>query len=317
MWGYAIKRCVIALILVWAVATIVFSVIHLIPGDPAELLSSMGGILPPPETLKALREKMGLNQPLLEQYLSYLAGLLQGDLGNSLLDNVNIAEEIGTRLPRTLELVLVSTTLSIIIGIPLGTFAAVKRGRFLDYGLSWLAGLQLSIPVFVIGTVLVLIFAQTLRWVPAGGHVAFYEDPVKHLIHLSMPVFTISLGLSAVIFRMARTSVIETMDREWVRTARAKGLSNNDVLLRHVVRNSMGPVLTVIGLHVGTLLGGTVLVEYVFNWPGLSGFLVDAVEQRDYPAVQSIVLVISFLFIMINLAVDLLYSLLDPRIQYK
>lgn len=317
MWRYVLKRCLVAIVLVWAVATIVFSVIHLIPGDPAELLSSMGGILPPPETLKALREKMGLNQPLLDQYFSYLTGLLKGDLGNSLLDNVNIAGEIGTRLPRTLELILVSTVLSIIIGIPLGTFAAVKRGRILDHLLAWLAGLQLSVPVFVTGTLLVLIFAQTLRWVPAGGHIAFFEDPLKHLIYLSMPVFTITLGLSAVIFRMVRTSVIETMDCEWVRTARAKGLTNKTVLLKHVVRNSMGPVLTVIGLNVGSLLGGTVLVEYVFNWPGLSGFLVDAVEQRDYPAVQSIVLVISFLFIMINLAVDLLYSFLDPRIQYK
>ncbi|MCB9945746.1 MAG: ABC transporter permease [Geminicoccaceae bacterium] len=315
MWGYALKRTLVALILVWVVATIVFSVLHLIPGDPAVLLSSSGGVLPPPEAVEALREKMGLNRPILEQYGSYLAGLLHGDLGRSFTDGYPIVEEIATRLPRTIELILAATLLALLIGMPLGTLAATHRGSWTDRLLSWMAGLQLSMPVFVIGTLLILLFAQTLRWVPAGGYTPFGEDPVRHLIHLSMPAFTIAVGLSAVIFRMVRTTVIETLERDWVRTARAKGLPRKEVLRRHVVRNALGPVVTVVGLHVGTLLGGTVLVEYVFNWPGLSGFLVNAVELRDYPAVQSIVLVISFLFIMINLVVDLLYSVLDPRIR--
>ncbi|MCB1969605.1 MAG: ABC transporter permease [Geminicoccaceae bacterium] len=315
MWGYALKRTLVALILVWVVATIVFSVLHLIPGDPAVLLSSSGGVLPPPEAVEALREKMGLNRPILEQYGSYLAGLLHGDLGRSFTDGYPIVEEIATRLPRTIELILAATLLALLIGMPLGTLAATHRGSWTDRLLSWMAGLQLSMPVFVIGTLLILLFAQTLRWVPAGGYTPFGEDPVRHLIHLSMPAFTIAVGLSAVIFRMVRTTVIETLERDWVRTARAKGLPRKKVLRRHVVRNALGPVVTVVGLHVGTLLGGTVLVEYVFNWPGLSGFLVNAVELRDYPAVQSIVLVISFLFIMINLVVDLLYSVLDPRIR--
>jgi len=315
MWGYALKRTLVALILVWVVATIVFSDRNLIPGDPAVLLSSSGGVLPPPEAVEALREKMGLNRPILEQYGSYLAGLLHGDLGRSFTDGYPIVEEIATRLPRTIELILAATLLALLIGMPLGTLAATHRGSWTDRLLSWMAGLQLSMPVFVIGTLLILLFAQTLRWVPAGGYTPFGEDPVRHLIHLSMPAFTIAVGLSAVIFRMVRTTVIETLERDWVRTARAKGLPRKEVLRRHVVRNALGPVVTVVGLHVGTLLGGTVLVEYVFNWPGLSGFLVNAVELRDYPAVQSIVLVISFLFIMINLVVDLLYSVLDPRIR--
>lgn len=317
MWGYALRRCVVAVLLVWGVATIVFSVLHLIPGDPAVLLSSSGGVVPPPEVIEALREKMGLNRPVLEQYFSYIGGLLHGDLGRSFQDNYPIADEIATRLPRTLELIVTATILSVLAGLPLGTIAAVRRSRALDRIFSWLAGLQLSMPVFVIGTLIILLFAQTLRWAPAGGHIAFMENPVRHLVHLAMPAFTIAIGLSAVVFRMVRSTVIETMEQDWVRTARAKGLARRVVLRRHVVRNSLGPVLTVVGLHVGTLLGGTVLVEYVFNWPGLSGFLVNAVEQRDYPAVQSIVLVISFLFIMINLGVDLLYSVLDPRIQHS
>ncbi len=317
MWGYALRRCGVAIILVWVVATIVFSILHLIPGDPAVLLSSSGGVLPPPEAIEALREKMGLNRPILEQYLGYLGGLLRGNLGHSFTDGYPIADEIATRLPRTIELIVAATLLAIAVGLPLGTLAAKRRGRWPDRLLSAMAGLQLSMPVFVIGTLLILLFAQTLRWVPAGGYARFTEHPLQHLVHLSMPAFTIALGLSAVIFRMVRTTVIETLERDWVRTARAKGLARKSVLRRHVVRNALGPVLTVVGLSVGTLLGGTVLVEYVFNWPGLSGFLVGAVEQRDYPAVQSIVLVISFLFIMINLLVDLLYSVLDPRIRHS
>ena len=210
MWGYVFRRCVVAILLVWVVATIVFSILHLIPGDPAVLLSSSGGVMPPPEAIEALREKMGLNRPILEQYFSYLGGLLKGDLGRSFQDGYPIAEEIWTRLPRTIELILAATFLAIIIGLPLGAAAATRRGTMLDRLLSWLAGLQLSVPVFVIGTLMILLFAQTLRWVPAGGHVPFADDPMRHLVHLAMPAVTIAIGLSAVIFRMARSTVIET-----------------------------------------------------------------------------------------------------------
>ena len=317
MLNYALRRILVAIVLVWVVATIVFSLLHLIPGDPAALLSSSGGVLPPPETIEALREQMGLNRPILEQYTSYLMGILRGDLGVSFQDGYPIASEIATRLPRTLELIIAATLLAVAVGLPLGTLAARRQGSVLERVLSAIASVNLSMPVFVIGTLLILVFAQKLRWVPAGGYVSFLEDPWMHLVHLSMPAFTIAVGLSAVVYRMARASVLETLQRDWVRTARAKGLAERQVLRRHVVRNSLGPVVTVVGLNVGTLLGSTVLIEYVFNWPGLSGFLVSAVEQRDYPAVQGIVLVTSFLFILINLAVDLLYSVLDPRVGHQ
>ena len=317
MLGYAIRRILVALVLVWVVATIIFSLLHVIPGDPAVLLSASGGVLPPPEAIEALREQMGLNRPLWDQYTSYLLGILQGDLGASFQDGYPIGAEIATRLPRTLELIVAATILSLAIGIPLGALAARRQGSALERTLSALASVQLSMPVFVIGTLLILVFAQRLRWVPAGGYEPFLDDPWKHLVHLSMPAFTIAVGLSAIIYRMTRTTVLETLERDWVRTARAKGLPPRQVMRRHVVRNAMGPVMTVVGLSVGTLLGSTVLIEYVFNWPGLSGFLVSAVEQRDYPAVQGVVLVISFLFILINLAVDLLYSVLDPRVGHS
>jgi peptide/nickel transport system permease protein len=316
MWGYAIRRILVAIVLVWVVATIVFSILHLIPGDPAELLASSGGVLPPPEALAALRAEMGLDRPILVQYAEFIGGLVQGDLGRSFQDGYPIADEIARRLPRTIELILAATLLAVAIGLPLGAVAARGQGGALDRVLSALASLQLSVPVFVTGTLLILVFAQTLRWVPAGGYTAFAQDPVRHLVHLSMPAITIAIGLSAVVFRMSRATIIETLGRDWVRTARAKGLPRGRVMRRHVVRNALGPVVTVVGLNVGTLLGGTVLIEYVFNWPGLSGFLVTAVEQRDYPAVQGIVLVISFLFILINLGVDLLYAVLDPRIRH-
>lgn len=317
MWRYVLKRIIIALALVYVVTTIIFLVIHIIPGDPAMLLLSGGGVDPAPEVVAAMRRQLGLDQPILTQYWDYVSGVMQGDFGRSFQDDHPVAEEIAKRLPRTIELIVASAILSVLTGIPLGILAALRHGKIVDRGLALMAGLMLSVPVFVTGTLMVLLFAQKLNWVPAGGFVSWSKDPVQHLIYLLMPATTIAIGFSAAIFRMTRTTVLETLKRDWVRTARAKGLPNNVVLRRHVVRNALGPVMTVIGLNMGTLLGGTVLVEYVFNWPGLSGFLVVAVENRDYPEVQGIVLVISFLFIMLNLLVDLLYSVLDPRIRLE
>lgn len=317
MWRYIVKRVLIALALVFVVTTIVFLVIHLIPGDPAMLLLSGGGVDPAPEVVEAMRRQLGLDLPIWTQYTNYVTGVLQGDFGTSFQDDHPVAEEIAKRLPRTIELILAATTLSVLLGVPLGILAALRHGKYIDRALALGSGLMLSVPVFVTGTLMVLLFAQQLRWVPAGGFVTFFRDPVQHLIFLLMPAATIAIGFSAAIFRMTRTTVLETLKRDWVRTARAKGLPGSVVIRRHVVRNAMGPVMTVIGLQMGTLLGGTVLVEYVFNWPGLSGFLVVAVENRDYPEVQGIILVISFLFIMLNLLVDLLYSVLDPRIRLE
>jgi peptide/nickel transport system permease protein len=242
--------------------------------------------------------------------------LLRLDLGTSLTDDYPVIDEIAKRLPRTIELILAATLLAVAFGLPLGVTAALRRGAPLDRALSALASFNQSLPVFVTGTLLILVFAQQLRWVPAGGYVPFAQNPTQHLVNLLMPALTIAIGLSTIVFRMTRASVLETLDRDWVRTARAKGLPPRHVVRRHVLRNALGPVVTVIGLQMGTLLGGTVLVEYVFNWPGLSGYLVRAVEQRNYPEVQGIVLVICALFVLLNLVVDLLYAVLDPRVRH-
>lgn len=316
MLGYALTRIAVALGLIWAVITLVFLVIHLVPGDPAELLLSQGGVAPDPVAVTELREKLGLDRPILTQYLAYLAGLLRGDLGSSLLDEHSVSAEIALRLPRTLELIFAAGLIAVAFGLPLGTLAALRPGGVLDRIMAAAAGLGLSVPVFVVGTIAILIFAQKLRLVPAGGFVPFSRDPVQHLILLLMPATTIAIGLGAIVFRMTRSSVLEVLQRDYVRAAHAKGLAPRRIVLHHVVRNALIPVITVLALHLGSLLGGTVLVEFVFNWPGLSGYLVRAVEQRDYPEVVGIVLVISIALVLINLVVDLLYAVIDPRVRH-
>jgi peptide/nickel transport system permease protein len=316
MLGYVVRRICVAAGLVLIVATLVFLAIHLVPGDPAELLLSQGGVAPDPATVAELREKLGLDAPLLDQYVNYLAALLHGNLGSSLIDDHSVAAEIALRLPRTLELIAAAAVLAILLGLPAGTLAALHAGSLADRLASAAAGIALSIPVFVVGTVAILLFAQKLRWVPAGGYVPFERDALGHLLVLAMPAGTIALGLAAVIFRMTRTSVLEVAARDYVRAARARGIAPGRIVLNHILRNALLPVVTVLALHLGSLLGGTVLVEYVFNWPGLSGYLVRAVELRDYPEVTGIVLVISILFVLLNLAVDLTYAVLDPRVRH-
>ena len=312
---YLLRRVGLALLLVWIVATIVFMAIHLVPGDPAEILMSSAGSAPDPAAVAALRERLGLNRPLGTQYLDFLAGLLRGDLGASLVDDYPVLDEIALRLPRTLELIAAGTILAVLIGVPAGTWAALHRGGGFDRAASATAAFVLAIPVFVVGTLLVLLLAQTLRWMPAGGYVPFAKSPSQHLLLLTLPAVAIAKGLTAVLFRMTRSSVLDVVAQDHVRTARAKGLRPSRVVLKHIVRNALSPVLTVLGLHMGALLGGTVLVEYVFNWPGLSTPLLRAVEARDYPMVVGIVLVVSALFLTINLIVDLTRPALDPRIR--
>lgn len=309
------KRLATSLVLIWAVATIVFLAIHLVPGDPAELLLSQGGTSPDPQQVAALRAKLGLDKPILVQYVDAMMRFAQGDLGRSLQDGAPVAGQIALRLPRTLELIGAAGLFAILVGIPLGTLAALRRGGPLDRILTGISGLALSVPVFVIGTLLVMIFAQQLRLVPAGGYVPFSQNPVQHLILLLMPALSIGLGLAATVMRMTRVAVLDVLMRDYVRTARAKGLKRGPILRRHVLRNAMMPVVTILALHLGALLGGTVLVEYVFNWPGLSGYLVSAVNARDYPEVVGIILVISVLFVGLNVAADALYVALDPRVR--
>ncbi|WP_431284546.1 ABC transporter permease [Humitalea sp. 24SJ18S-53] len=311
---WLLRRLGVSLALMWVVASIVFLALHLVPGDPAEILLSTGGTAPDAFAVAELRTRLGLDLPLHQQYTAFLAGLARGDLGLSLVDEYPVIDEILLRLPRTLELIFAGTVIALLVGLPTGTLAAVRQGGGFDRGSAAAAAILQSVPVFVLGTVFILVFAQWLRWMPAGGYMPFAENPARHMLLLLLPALAVGKGLAAVVFRMTRASVLDALSRDHVRTARAKGLSPRQVLWRHVVRNALSPVATVLGLHMGALLGGTVLVEYVFNWPGLSTPLLRAVEARDYPMVVGIVLTVSGLFLLINLAMDLVYAALDPRV---
>lgn len=313
---WALQRFGISIALVWVVITIVFLAIRLVPGNPAELLLSQGGVPPDPEAVAALDKQLGLDQPLAVQYAESLGRLMHGNLGNSMQDGTPVAAEIWVRLPRTLELIAAAAVIALVFGVPAGLLAALRRGGLFDLALSGVSAAGLAVPVFVVGTLMVLLLAQTLGWVSAGGYVALSREPLRHFELLLMPASTIALGLFAAVFRMTRTAVLDVSLRDYVRTARAKGVPWPRIVLHHILRNALIPVVTVLALQLGTLLGGTVLVEYVFNYPGLSGMLVDAVNARDYPEVQGIILVISVLFVTLNLAVDLLYAVLDPRIRH-
>jgi peptide/nickel transport system permease protein len=301
--------------MIFMVATAVFMILHVVPGDPVEVMLSANGMPPDPAAVTEMRSRLGLDLPLHEQYTNYLSRLVRGDLGRSFQDNEDVRGNIAQRLPRTLELIGLATVLSLLTGIPLGVLSARKRGEFIDKVLAGVTSLALSVPVFVLGTVFVLVFALLLRVVPAGGFVPFSQSPRQHLLLLLMPSSAIAVGFSAIIARMTRSTVLDVLQQDWVRTARAKGVREGRVLRRHVIRNALGPVLTVTGLQMGSMLGGSVLVEYIFNWPGMSGFLVRAVENRDYPEVQGIVLVTASFFIIVNLIVDVLYSMLDPQVR--
>lgn len=309
------RRILLSLVLLWVVTSLVFLSIHMVPGDPAELLLSAEGGTPDKAAITQLRKDLGLDRPVLSQYLDRMGGLLGLDLGRSMTDDSPVATEIAKRLPRTLELVAAAALLSLLIGIPAGILGALRQGGVFDRLALAASGVAQGIPVFVAGTLMVLVFAQILKWVPAGGFTPFTVDPGRHLLLLMMPASAIALGLSAITFRIVRASVLDVLPLDYVRTARAKGLPQGRIIRRHILRNALMPVITVFALNLGGLFGGTVLVEYVFNWPGLSGMLVSAVNARDYPSVTAVILVISALFIGLNLIVDLLYGLADPRVR--
>lgn len=314
---FIIKRLGITVVLIFSVATIVFFMMHLMPGDP--VLQMLGtDTAPDPVVVGNLREELGLNKPILIQYKDWVINALKGDLGMSYSERIPVIESIGIRLPKTIELAFVSLTLACIIGIPLGVISALKRGKIIDGILMWISSLGISVPVYVLGLVLVMIFSLNIfeldiATLPPSGYYNFSKDPGKHIVRIILPSVTIALGLAASIIRMTRSSVLEALSSGSVQPLRAKGLTERKVVYKHVMRNALIPIITIIGLQLGTLVGGTVLVESVFNWPGLSTLLVRAINFRDYPLIQGCILVMSMIFITTNLIVDILYGLLDPR----
>ena len=313
MGAYIVRRLIQSAVLVFLVASLMAIFIQLLPGDPAYTIL---GDKASPERAAAVRQKLGLDRPIYVQYVDWIGGVAHGDLGNSLISDRPILSDLAKRLPRTIELITVSMILAILIGIPCGVIAANYRNRMPDIVVSLISLIGVSTPVFVSGTLLLLVFGVRLQILPATGYVSITDDPLGHLKHLLMPAVTLALLEAAVILRMTRSSLLEVLSEDYVRTARAKGLGQRIVLYRHALRNALIPVVTIIGIQGGTLLGGTVIVEYIFNWPGVSTYLLAAINQRDYPVIQAIILIIATLFVLLNLATDLVYAVIDPRIKY-
>lgn len=312
---FIFKRLATGIVLVWIVLTLIFVMLQTVPGDPAvQLLTGAGGGSVSPEAVEAMRARLGLDLPVWQQYWNYLTGVFTGDLGTAFRDGREVSAMIIERLPRTLELVLLAVLLALLIGIPLGSIAA-RRGGFVDSSISVLTSIGMSVPVYIIGTIFVLYLSIYLGWFPSGGFREISEDFVGHITRLILPAVALSLGIISIVSRMTRSAVLENLQQDWVRTARSWGIGEKKVFNRYVLRNSLTPVATVTGLQIGSLLGGTVLIEQVFIWPGLSSLLIESVVARDFPVVQGIVIVLSVVFILINLFVDILYGYLDPRVR--
>jgi len=293
-----------AILVVIGVCTLVFLLIHLVPGDPVE---AMLGESARPADRQALREALGLDRPLPEQYLRYLRGLARLDLGQSFQFQRPVAELLGERILPTLELTGAALALALALAVPLGVLAARYRGGVLDSGAMGFSLLGISIPNFWLGPLLILVFSLWLGWTPVSGR----DGPVS----LLLPAITLGTGLAAVLARMVRSSLLEVMEEDYVRTARAKGLSEAAVMWRHALRNAWLPVLTLVGLQLGGLLGGAVITETVFAWPGVGSLLVEAIQNRDYSVVQAGVLLVSLAYVLVNTLTDLVYTLVDPRIR--
>jgi len=306
MWRYLLQRVLGALITILGVLTIVFLLLRLIPGDPARLVA---GLTASQEEVEAVRQRLGLNESLLVQYAIFLGNIVQGDLGTSLYTNKPVMNDIAERLPYTFQLALVTMALTMLFGLPLGILAATHEKTWMDYVISVGSLLGISLPSYALGLLLIVIFAVQLKWLPAAGA----SDGIRSLI---LPSFTLSLIFLAVITRITRGAMLEALRQDYVRTARAKGLPARQVLTRHALRNALLPVVTVLGLQFGGLMSGAVLTETVFGWPGVGLLLTDSIFNRDYPMVQGVVLFIAVVFVFVNLAVDLLYAAIDPRIRY-
>ncbi|WP_172292784.1 ABC transporter permease [Pseudoruegeria sp. HB172150] len=316
MINYIIRRLVQTAITTFIVVSLIFFLVHLLPGDPARTI--LGGMTAQPtaEQIAAVREQLGLDRPLHIQYLTYLRDLARADLGESLVNNRPVLDDILLRVPRTLQIAVPALILATIVGIPLGVVAARRRRRMGDLVISTISVAAFSLPSFVSGLLLVVVFSINLQWLPASGWVSPADDFAGFLSRIILPTIALAVAPAGLIMRMMRSSMLEQLGQDYATTARAKGLTDQKVVYGHVFRNSMMPVVTSLGLQAGFLFTGSVIVENVFNWPGIGNMLLDSVLNRDYPVIQGMVLVVSLAFVLINLITDLTYGLIDPRIRY-
>jgi len=304
MLGYTIRRVLLAVFVLWGVVTVVFVIVRLVPADPALLLAGMDAT---PEQVAALRKQMGLDQPLIVQYLTYVGTALTGNFGNSYTQGVPVMQLVGQVLPNTALLAVLACLLAVIVSFPLGLLAALRVNRLTDRVVTTASLFTQSLPGFWVGVVLMLVFSQLLRLLPSTG----LNSPDA----LVLPVVTVALPFIAILTRMTRSGLLEVVGEGYVTTARAKGLSERVVIFTHATRNALIPVITLVGLEFGTLLGGAVITETVFSFPGIGRLLVNSILFRDYNLVQACVIIIAAAFVIVNLVVDLLYGYLDPRVR--
>jgi peptide/nickel transport system permease protein len=305
MLTYIARRLAVSVVTLLGVTVIAFGLVQMLPGDPARTIA---GLLASDEDVERIRTRMGLDEPLLVQYGQFVSRLVTGDLGESARTRRPVTTEIGARLPKTIELAAAGTIIGSVLGIFAGVVAARFRNRFLDHSVSMGSLIGISMPVYWLGLLLIMVFAVNLGWLPAAG-----ADRRTSII---LPAFTIGLFTMALVARMTRSSMLEVLEQDFVRTAFSKGVADRNVVYRHALRNAFIPVLTVIGIQFGSLLGGAVLTEFVFAWPGIGRLLVDSIFARDFPVVQGIIIVFALMFIVVNLVVDILYSYVNPKIQY-
>jgi peptide/nickel transport system permease protein len=313
MITYILRRLLAMVVVLLGISVVVFSLVHLVPGDVVSILL---GPNTSPQAREALREKFGLNDPLPVQYLRWLGAVLHGDLGTSLRTGQPVLTSILDRCTITLELSALAMGLALLIGIPAGVLGAVKQYSKTDYAVTVFALAGLAIPNFLLATLLILVLSLQMRLLPPSGYVPLREDPGQHFKLMIMATLALGLGSASYVTRMTRSSVLETLRQEYIRTAFAKGLPAARIVVRHALKNGLIPIVTVIGIELGYLLGGAVIVEAIFAVPGVGRLALDGINMRDYPVVQGTVLVITTMFVLINLAVDLLYAYLDPRIRY-
>ena len=314
MLQYILRRLVLLIPVLFGVSIVIFGLIRMIPGDAAMLAIGVDQRITE-EQREAVRRSYGLDQPLPVQYVRWMGHVLQGDLGQSLRTRRPITDELRLRMPVTIQLALMAGILGTVPAIVMGVIAAVKRNSPADYLATVGTLLGISAPNFLIAILLILLFSYKLKWLPPVGYKEFMDDPVQNLRSMILPAISLSLPLAAVMMRNTRSAVLEVLNQDYVRVARAKGLASRRVLIRHVMPNASLPIITVAGLQIAGILGGTVIVEQIFGLPGLGRYIYDAINNRDYPVVQGVTLVVATMFVLISMLVDVLYAVVDPRLR--
>jgi peptide/nickel transport system permease protein len=313
MGRFILRRLLLTVPVMAVVALFVFGLLYLAPGDPATMIA---GDQATPAQIESIRVSLGLDQPFAIRFGAWALAAFHGDLGKSLFSGQSVVAMIAQRIPPTLSLMLLTLFISVAIAVPLGVLAAARQGGWIDRAISALAVLGFSLPVFVLGYVLAYVFALQLGWFPAQGYAPASDGVVTFLQHLVLPALALSGGYVALITRITRSAMLDVLSQDYVRTAKAKGVARPSVLFVHALKNASLPIISIVGIGVATLISGAVVTETVFGIPGLGRLIVDALLRRDYPIIQGVVLVFSFAYIVINLGVDVAYTLLDPRIRY-